>query len=99
MSNQINADESNVDLEPVELSEQALDQVSGGIDIFFSTAMFEQIDQFSAQEFSCGDGCSSSSVSQSSQTSFSMFQFFGSGFESVGDALSFVKGLSKLFGR
>jgi hypothetical protein len=85
--------------QPVELSQQELDEVSGGIDLYFSTVMFEQIDEFSAQTVSSGDGCGATSVSQSSRTSFSSFQFFGSGFESFGDALSFLKGISRLFGR
>lgn len=99
MSTKMNADDQNSDIQPVELSPQELDQVSGGIDLYFSTTMFEQIDQFSAQSVSSGDGCSASSVTQSSRTSFSSFQFFGSGFESVNDALSFLKGISRLFGR
>lgn len=83
---------------PVELSEQALDEISGGIDLYFSSSMFEQVESFSAEAIDSDSGCSSS-MSKSSRTSFSSFQFFGSGFESVGDALKFLKGLSSLFGR
>lgn len=98
MSTKMNSESKNSDIEPAELSQQELDQVSGGIDLYFSTAMFEQIDEFSAHSVSSGDGCGASSVSQSSRASFSAFQFFGSGFESVGDALNFLKGISRLFG-
>lgn len=102
MSIEMNSSGENSDIDvvetSVELSPQELDEISGGINLYFSTAMFEQIDEFS-QTISSSDGCGASSVSQSSRTSFSAFQFFGSGFESVGDALSFLKGISQLFGR
>lgn len=93
-----NSDSQDSDIDSVELSQQELDEISGGIDLYFSTAMFEQIDEFS-QTVSSSNGCSTSSVTQSSRTSFSTFQFFGSGFESVNDAISFLKGFSRLFGR
>lgn len=84
--------------QPLELTDQELDQISGGIDLMFSSTWFEQVDEFSAQSFDSDCG-SMESVSSSSRTSFSSLQFFGSGFESVSDALKFVSGLMRLFGR
>lgn len=84
--------------QPLELTDQELDQISGGIDLMFSSTLFEQVDEFSAQAFDSDCG-SMESVSSSSRTAFSSLQFFGSGFESVGDALKFVSGLMRLFGR
>lgn len=98
MSTFMNSNEMNSGIESVELSQQELDEVSGGIDLYFSSQMFEQIEEFSSQSIQSDSG-SSSSVSQSSRTSFSSFQFFGSGFDSVGDALKFLKGITSLFGR
>ncbi|MCU0525602.1 MAG: hypothetical protein MUF72_12340 [Elainella sp. Prado103] len=91
-------DQFNADSSPIELTEQELDQISGGIDLMFSSTLFEQVDEFSGQAIDSDCG-SMRSVSSSSRTSFSSWQFFGSGFESVGEALSFISGLMKLFGR
>lgn len=102
------SEQINLDIEPVKgsehkleaLSEQELEAVSGGIDIFFSASMFEQSDEFLMQQSTSGSGCSSSTtIAKSSYTFASTFQFIGSGFESVNDALSFLSGLAKLFGR
>lgn len=102
------SDQTHSDIEPAELSEpklealseQELEEVSGGIDIYFSASMFEQSEEFLAQQTTSDSCCSSStSIAKSSYTFASTFQFIGSGFESVNDALSFLAGLAKLFGK
>lgn len=91
---------SNLDknIAPIELSEEQLDQVSGGIDIFLSGSMFEQRNIFSSRHKNSRRRRSSSFV-QSSYISYSAFQFIGNGFDSVSDAMSFVRGFMRLFGR
>mgnify|MGYP001797148770 CR=1 FL=1 len=91
---------SNLDknIAPIELSEEQLDQVSGGIDIFLSGSMFEQRNIFSSRHKNSRRR-RSSSFFQSSYISYSAFQFIGNGFDSVSDAMSFVKGFMRLFGR
>jgi hypothetical protein len=85
---------------PVELSDAELEEVAGGIDIFLSGSTFEQRDIFAAhRRGSRRSRFSSSSIFRSSYISSSAFQFIGLGFNSVSDALSFVSGFAKLFGR
>jgi hypothetical protein len=84
---------------PIELSQEQLDQISGGIDIFLSGSMFQQRDIFSSRRRgSRRRGFGSSSIFQSSYISSSAFQFIGLGFDSVSDAMGFVRGFMRLFG-
>jgi bacteriocin-like protein len=103
MSDQINSDDESVECsEPkiAVLSEQELAEISGGVDIFFSASTFEQRDQFLVQQTTSDSGCqSSTTVAKSSYTFASTFQFIGTGFESMNEALSFLSKLTKLFGR
>ena len=92
--------ETNINKTPVELSQEELDAVAGGIDIFLSGSTFEQTDIFSAHRSSSRrNRFSRNSLFKSSYISSSAFQFIGLGFNSVSDALSFVSGFAKLFGR
>ncbi|OUL19440.1 hypothetical protein BV378_32870 [Nostoc sp. RF31YmG] len=85
---------------PVELSNEELDQVSGGIDIFLSGSMFEQRDMLSSVRTSSRRrGFGSNSVFRSSYISSAAFQVIGLGFESVSDVMSFFSGFARLFGR
>ncbi|MGV0027017.1 CTB family bacteriocin [Phormidesmis priestleyi] len=79
----------------VELSEAELDTVAGGFDIAFSMSSFEQSETSSVHE----TGHRHRHRSHSSHTRAFAFQFVGTGFQSPGEALSFLSGLSKLFGR
>ncbi|MBD2209646.1 hypothetical protein H6G64_21750 [Calothrix sp. FACHB-156] len=88
--------ENDINNAPIELTEEELDGVSGGIDIYLSGSMFEQRDVFSARRNSRRR---SSNLSRSSSISSSAFQLVGLGFGSVGDAMSFLQGFAKLFGR
>ncbi|BAY20726.1 hypothetical protein NIES2100_04690 [Calothrix sp. NIES-2100] len=92
------SNETNINNTPVELSPEELDAVAGGIDIYLSGSTFEQRDIFSANRRSYRRN-SRNSIFQSSYISSSAFQFIGLGFNSVSDALSFVSGFAKLFGR
>jgi hypothetical protein len=92
MSNSENSDA------PVELSYEELAEISGGIDIIFSSSMFEQSDSLFVQD-TCSGESTSSSITKSSRTSASTFQFIGLGFESVNDILAVFAGLAQLFGR
>ncbi|MBD2168338.1 hypothetical protein H6G04_28540 [Calothrix membranacea FACHB-236] len=88
--------ENDINNAPIELTEEELDGVSGGIDIYLSGSMFEQRDVFSARRNSRRR---SSNLFRSSSISSSAFQLVGLGFGSVGDAMSFLQGFAKLFGR
>lgn len=88
--------ENDINNAPIELTEEELDSVSGGIDIYLSGSMFEQRDVFSARRNSRRR---SSNLFRSSSISSSAFQLVGLGFGSVGDAMSFLQGFAKLFGR
>ncbi|BAY64333.1 hypothetical protein NIES22_44290 [Calothrix brevissima NIES-22] len=92
------SNETNINNSPIELSPEELDAVSGGIDIYLSGSTFEQRDIFSANRRSSRRN-SRNSLFSSSYISSSAFQFIGLGFSSVSDALSFVSGFAKLFGR
>lgn len=82
---------------PTELSEEQLDQIAGGVDIFLSGSIFQQRDVLSYR--SRGSGARrSSSFFRSSHISSVAFQFIGLGFDSVSDAMSFVRGFTRLFG-
>lgn len=78
----------------VELSEQELDDISGGVDIFLSGSMFEQNDALVGQQ-----GCGGAALAKTSSTASSTFQFIGLGFESNADVLGALEGVYKIFGR
>ncbi len=92
--------EKEINNAPVELSNEELDRVSGGIDIFLSGSMFEQRDVLSSVHTSSRRrGCGSNSIFRSSYISSAAFQVVGLGFESVSDVMSFLTGFTRLFGR
>ena len=100
MSNQFESNQLEYNHTPVELSAEELDAVAGGIDIYLSGSTFEQQDVFSASRFgSRRRRFGGSSLFRSSFISSSAFQMIGLGFNSVSDALSFVAGFARLFGR
>ncbi|BAY81263.1 hypothetical protein NIES267_07390 [Calothrix parasitica NIES-267] len=83
---------------PIELSESELDDVSGGIDIFFSGSMFEQNDIYSVDSVEVGNQESNSSpILKSSHTSSSAFQVAILGIDSMSDAMGFFKGFARFF--
>ncbi len=90
-------EEQDLDLAPMELSLTELDNISGGLDIFISGAMFEQNESLLGQSGGCG--CPGSKLAQTSNTSSGSFQFAGLGFESVEQIFAVFAGLSRLFGR
>ena len=95
MSNEIDRNHTNV-----ELSEEELDGIAGGISIFLSSSMFEKSDIFSAQRSSSRrKGSRRSSMFQSSNIFSSSFQAIGLGLNSPNDIMSFFSGLAALFGR
>ncbi|MEM7553431.1 MAG: CTB family bacteriocin [Cyanobacteria bacterium P01_A01_bin.84] len=95
------SDEININNLPTELSEEELDDVSGGFDIFISGSTFEQthISSFNRGQSSINGFSGGISSFRSSHTSSSAFQIAGLGFNSVSDALGFLGGFAKLFGR
>ncbi|MDZ7961794.1 MAG: CTB family bacteriocin [Aulosira sp. DedQUE10] len=93
------ANEKDINNAPIELSDEELDGVSGGVDIFLSGSMFEQRDIFSVQRSNSRRRGGSNSIFKSSSISSSAFQLIGLGFGSASDALSFLQGFAKLFGR
>lgn len=89
----------DVNRTPTELSEQELEEVAGGIDIFMSGSVFENNEVVLAQNTSSNpSGGGTSSVFKSSHTFSSAFQFIGLGFDS-GNMMNVFSGLAKLFGR
>lgn len=91
---------SGLNYTPIELSQQELEEVAGGIDIFLSGSMFEKSDVFAVQETSTNStGATTASVFKSSYTFSSAFQFIGLGFEFFSDVANVFQGLAKLFGR
>ena len=94
------SNELDVNSTQIELSEQELEQVAGGIDIFLSGSVFEQSDELIANSTSSNaSGAQTTSISKSSHTFSSAFQFIGLGFDSIGDVTKVLSGLAKLFGR
>ncbi|MCU0569903.1 MAG: CTB family bacteriocin [Oculatellaceae cyanobacterium Prado106] len=81
---------------PVELTEQQLDEVAGGLDIFLSGSFFEENTQTLLQD----GGCSrpSSFGFRSSQIFTGAFQFIGLGIKTQEDAALVGSFLSGLFG-
>ena len=78
---------------PIELSDEELDRVAGGIDVVITGVLFEQ--ELAVQS------AQSESMSSSflSRTSTTVFQFVGTGFSSIKDVFSAVSSFSRLFGR
>ncbi|MEM7579783.1 MAG: hypothetical protein ACFB02_10380 [Mastigocoleus sp.] len=106
--NRSNPTNNLINNSPTELSEQELDEVSGGIDFFISGSTFEEthISSFNRGGDSINRGGSINSLSRGGTSSFrsshtfsSAFQIVGLGFDSVGDALGFLSGFARLFGR
>lgn len=87
----MSVDEHSLDLAPVELSEQELAEISGGIDAVFTFTAIEG-ENVSFQSNSLG-----SSIIKSSSLSITTFQFCIPGFESMEDVLDAFAGLSRLF--
>lgn len=95
-----NFEEKHINSTPVELSEEELDGISGGISIYFSGSMFEGSSMFASQRRgSRRRGFSRSSAFGSSRTSSSAFQVIGLGLNSPADVMSFFSGLAALFRR
>jgi hypothetical protein len=92
----INDDAANniVANSPIELVDEDLEDISGGIDIFFSSSMFQKSSRSSRSSRRRGQ-----SASQSSSVNSSAFQFMGLGFNSASDVMSVLEGLSKFFNR
>jgi hypothetical protein len=80
---------------PIELVDEDLEDVSGGIDIFFSSSMFQK----SSRSSRSSRRRRRQSASQSSTVNSSAFQFMGLGFNSASDVMSVLEGLSKFFNR
>ena len=79
---------------PTELSNEELDQVSGGFDVVITGVLFEQ--DIAVQQNHCE---SASSTSFLSQTSATVFQLVGTGFDSMKDVFSALSNVSRLFNR
>lgn len=88
------SDPDGSNLTPTELSDEELDQVSGGLDVVITGVLFEQ--DITVQQSHCE---SASSTSFLSQTSATVFQFVGTGFDSMKDAFSAISSISRLFGQ
>jgi hypothetical protein len=91
-------EEKNIDSTPVELSQEELDGISGGISIFFSGSTFEGSNMFTSQRRGSRRRGRSSTFG-SSRTSSSAFQVIGLGLNSPADVMSFFSGLAGLFRR
>lgn len=88
------SDDHNSSPTQIELSEEELEEISGGISFFLSGSIFDQQMSFSQR------GRRKRRNSQGSSNTFSSaFQFGGSGFNSVEDLLNVLRSLSSLFGR
>jgi hypothetical protein len=89
----------NIDSTPLELSQEELDGISGGISIFFSGSTFEGSSMFASQRRGSRRRGGRSSTFGSSRTSSSAFQVIGLGLNSPADVMSFFSGLAGLFRR
>ncbi len=83
---------------PVELSQEELDGISGGISIFVSGSTFQRSDVFAKVRKRSRHGGRSSSFG-SSQISSSAFQIMGIGLNSSEDIMTFFRGIFGFFGR
>lgn len=82
---------------PVELSEQDLEQISGGVDLSLTLVRFDGSDELSLVS-SESDYAALSQAGQSSQTRFSMFQINLTGFDSTNSLMKALASIGKLFG-
>jgi hypothetical protein len=85
-----------VAIRPIELADADLEEISGGIDIFFSSSMFQKSSRSSR---SSRRRRRREAEAQSSTVNSSAFQFMGLGFNSASDVMSVLEGLSKFFNR
>ncbi|MBF2063078.1 MAG: hypothetical protein IGS39_01390 [Calothrix sp. C42_A2020_038] len=90
-------DDMETNPSPIELSQEELDGISGGISIFVSGSMFERRDVFAQQRK--GSRRRGSSVFASSHIFSSAFQIIGLGLNSPGDVMNFFRGIFGFFGR
>lgn len=81
---------------PIELVDEDLEDISGGIDISFSSSMFQKSSRSSR---SSRRRRRREAAAQSSTVNSSAFQFTGLGFNSVSDVMSVLEGLSRFFNR
>jgi hypothetical protein len=88
----------NTNHSPVELSQEELDGISGGISIFVSGSTFDRSDVFT-QSRKSSRRRSSNSIFRSSQISSSAFQIIGLGLNTSEDITNFFRGLFGFFGR
>jgi hypothetical protein len=82
---------------PVELSEQDLEQISGGLDLSLTLVRLDGSDELSLVS-SESDYAALSQASQSSETRFSVFQINLTGFDSANSLMKALSSLGKLFG-
>jgi hypothetical protein len=84
---------------PVEMSQEELDGISGGISIFVSGSTFQRSDLFAQSRRRSRRGGSGVSSFGSSQISSSAFQILGVGLKSSEDITAFFRGIFGFFGR
>jgi hypothetical protein len=82
---------------PVELSEQDLEQISGGVDLSLTLVRFDGSDELSLVSTE-SDYAALSQASQSSQTRFSVFQINLTGFDSTNSLMKALSSIGRLFG-
>jgi hypothetical protein len=81
---------------PIELADADLEEISGGIDISFSSSMFQKSSRSSR---SSRRRRRREAAAQSSTVNSSAFQFMGLGFNSASEVMTVLEGLSKFFNR
>ncbi|MBF2085452.1 bacteriocin [Thermoleptolyngbya sp. C42_A2020_037] len=82
---------------PIELSEQDLAQISGGVDLSLTLVRFDGSDELSLVSTE-SDYAALSQASQSSQTRFSVFQINLTGFDSTNSLMKALSSIGRLFG-
>lgn len=83
--------------DPVELSEQDLEQISGGVGLSLTLMRFDGSDELSLVS-SESDYAALTQASQSSQTRFSIFQIHLTGFDSTNSLMKALASIGRLFG-
>jgi hypothetical protein len=83
-------------ISPIELADEDLEEISGGIDIAFSSSMFQKSSRSSR---SSRRRRRREAAAQSSTVNSSAFQFMGLGFNSASEVMTVLEGLSKFFNR
>ncbi|GAB4146045.1 MAG: hypothetical protein Fur0046_23860 [Cyanobacteria bacterium J069] len=81
----------------IELSEQELEQVAGGIDLSLTFVRLDGSDELSLVS-SASDYAALTEASTSSRVRFSMFQIDLNGFDSTNSLMKALSSLGKLFG-